>query len=327
MKPKQQLPSDPQLAIFMRRLNVVAEHIPDLAEAINFYRETLPLLREAQKNVEPFALDDETIQNKIASGSPLLIGEDLPFDPDATHELFLKLCIVVEKVGVPVADEKKKSFSLFSRGKPDPAKMMEQVSTGNDTAMRSAAAQQIRHAVETNQLDLVQVWSALASGNWNQTESLIINLKLDSDLLRVLAQHSLRPSFRAWAEGLHADFDKWQRGSCPMCGNAPAFAEIQGKEGARRLRCSMCGADWAYPRLQCVFCANDDFNSLGYIVVEGEEEKYSLQTCDACRGYIKTITTFDPTPVDLILVEDLATLHLDVVAADKDFARIDRRGF
>ncbi len=321
MKPKQQLTSDPQLAVFMRRLNVVAEQNPELAEAISFYRETLPLLREAQKNVEPFALDDETIKNKIDSGVPLLIGEELPIDPDATRDLFLKLCAVVEKVGAPTTDEKKKSFSLFSRGKPDPAKMTEQVSTGNGAVLRSAAAEQIRRAVERNDLDLVVVWGALASGNWNQTESLIVNLKLDSDLLRVIAQHSLRPSLRAWAEGLYADFDKWQRGLCPMCGNAPAFAEIQGKEGARRLRCSMCGADWAYPRLQCVFCANDDFKSLGYIVVEGEEEKYSLQTCDACHGYIKTITTFDPTPVDLILVEDLATLHLDVSAEEKEFAR------
>ncbi|MEK7442862.1 MAG: formate dehydrogenase accessory protein FdhE, partial [Chloroflexota bacterium] len=318
MKPKQPPLSDPQLAVFMRRLNAVAEQNLELVEAISFYRETLPLLREAQKNVESFTLNDETIQNKINSGVPLLIGEDLPLNVEATRELFLKLCVVVEKVGASADDQKKKGFSLFSRGKPDAAKMMDQVSTGNDGATRSAAAQQIRHAVEKDQLDLVQVWGALASGTWSNLQSLISDLQLDPDLLRVLAQYSLRPSFRAWAEGLHADFDKWQRGLCPMCGNAPSFAEIQGKEGARRLRCSMCGADWAYPRLQCVFCANDNFKSLGYIVVEGEEEKYNLQTCDECHGYIKTIATFDPTPVDLILIEDLATLHLDVSANEKD---------
>ena len=313
--------SDPQLGIYLRRLNAVAAQNPELAETINFYRETLPLLREAQNNVEPFALDDETIQNKINSGVPLLVSEDLPLDVEAARELFLKICLVVEKARLPANDDKNKKFSLFSRGKPDAAKMMERVAAGSGAALRSAAAQQIRQAVEKDQLDPVQVWGALASGTWSNLESSIINLKLDSDLLRVIAQYSLRPSFRAWAESLHADFDKWQRGSCPMCGNAPVFAEIQGKEGARRLRCSMCGADWAYPRLQCVFCANDNFKSLGYVVVEGEEEKYSLQTCDECHGYIKTIATFDPTPVDLILIEDLATLHLDVIAEEKEFAR------
>jgi len=324
MKPKQQTVSDPQLAIFLRRLNAVAEQAPDLADAISFYRETLPLLHDAQKNVEPFALDPQTAENKIASGSPLLVGEDLPIDTEATRELFIKLCSVVEKVGAPAPGDKKKSFSLFSRGKPDPAKMMEQVPTGNGAALRFAA-EQIRRAVENEQLDLIQVWGALASGTWPNLQSLIINLKLDSDLLRLIAQHSLRPSFRAWAKDSHADFDKWQRGSCPVCGNAPSFAEIQGKEGARRLRCSLCGADWPYPRLQCVFCANDNFKSLGYISVEGEEEKYSLQTCDECHGYIKVIATFDPTPVDLILIEDMATLHLDVIAGEKDFVSKDRR--
>jgi|GEM_PF-883247 len=323
--PKQHLTSDPQLAAFMRRLNAVAGQTPELIEAISFYRETLPLLREAQKSVEPLALDDAAIQNKIDSGVPVLVDEDLPIDVEAARELFLKLCLVVEKIGVPVADEKKKSFSLFSRGKPDAAKMATQISEGNGAALRSAAAQQIRHAVENDQLDLVQVLGALTSGAWSNLQSLIINLKLDSDLLRLIAQHSLRPSFRAWAKDSHADFDKWQRGSCPVCGNAPSFAEIQGKEGARRLRCSLCGADWPYPRLQCVFCANDNFKSLGYISVEGEEEKYSLQTCDECHGYIKVIATFDPTPVDLILIEDMATLHLDVIAGEKDFVSKDRR--
>ena len=163
--------SDPQLGIYLRRLNAVAAQNPELAEAINFYRDTLPLLREAQNNVEPFALDDETIQNKINSGVPLLVSEDLPLDVEAARELFLKICLVVEKASLPVNDDKNKKFSLFSRGKPDAAKMMEHVAAGSGAALRSAAAQQIRQAVEKDQLDLVQVWGALASGAWSNLES------------------------------------------------------------------------------------------------------------------------------------------------------------
>jgi formate dehydrogenase maturation protein FdhE len=55
--------------------------------------------------------------------------------------------------------------------------------------------------------------------------------------------------------------------------------------------------------------------------VEGEEEKYRLQTCDVCRRYIKVVVTYDPIPVDLLLVEDLVTLHLDHIAGERDFAR------
>jgi FdhE protein len=100
------------------------------------------------------------------------------------------------------------------------------------------------------------------------------------------------------------------------------LGEIQGKEGGRRLRCAMCGADWPYPRLQCAFCANKEYQTLGYISLEGEDDKYRLQTCDRCHGYLKVVVTFDPTPIDQLAVEDLATLHLDLIAAEREFARV-----
>jgi FdhE protein len=104
-----------------------------------------------------------------------------------------------------------------------------------------------------------------------------------------------------------------------MCGNTPTLSEIQGKEGERRLRCGWCGAGWYYPRLRCAFCRTDGHKTLGYLAVEGEEEKYRLQTCDVCRGYLKVVVTFDPIPVELLPVEDLATLHLDSIARERGF--------
>jgi FdhE protein len=96
---------------------------------------------------------------------------------------------------------------------------------------------------------------------------------------------------------------------------------MQGKEAARRLRCGLCGASWFYPRLQCAVCQNDDYRSIGIIRVDGEEEKYRLQTCELCQGYIKIVITFEPTPFDLLAVEDLATLHLDLIADERGFSR------
>ncbi|MGQ0605176.1 MAG: formate dehydrogenase accessory protein FdhE, partial [Anaerolineales bacterium] len=147
-------------------------------------------------------------------------------------------------------------------------------------------------------------------------------LKLDAGLLRLLAENSLRPAFRAWAKSLRGlDFDHWLRGQCPVCGGAPLLSEIQGKEGARRLRCGMCGSGWYYPRLRCAFCDNKDHHQLGYITVEGEEAKYSVQTCAVCRNYLKVVVTFDPIPVDMLVVENLATLHLDVIAEKRGYIR------
>jgi FdhE protein len=94
------------------------------------------------------------------------------------------------------------------------------------------------------------------------------------------------------------------------------------RAGRCRLALWVCGANWYYPRLQCPFCRNHDHRTLGTISVEGEEVKYHVQTCDQFRGYLKVVVTFDPTPVDLLMVEDLATLHLDMIAVERQYARV-----
>jgi FdhE protein len=199
--------------------------------------------------------------------------------------------------------------------------LLEQAHNGDEAALRAAAAAQIRRAVEQKQLDLLLTWSALAAGDLHAIELAARERQLDMELLRMLAQNSLKPALRVWGRGLknQVDLQQWRRAPCPLCGSSPTLSEIQGKEGERHLRCGMCGADWAYLRLKCAHCANSDYKSLGYITVEGEQEKYSLQTCEACHNYIKVIVTFEPTPVDLLPVEDLATLHLDLIATERGY--------
>ncbi|HLF24865.1 MAG TPA: formate dehydrogenase accessory protein FdhE [Anaerolineae bacterium] len=311
--------ADPQIGAALKRLDALIERAPDLAELAAFYRAVVPALHDAQAGVLPFVLDPETAQRKLESGLPLLVGEDLPLDLATTRELFLRLCRTVESAPQP----ERSRASIFSRGRPDPLKLIEPAHDGNGAALRSTAAGQIRRAVERNELDLAPVWEALAAGERQRMEAVAASCQLDAGLLRLLAENSLKPALRVWARALKAkvNLDHWRRGQCPMCGSAPALAEIQGKDGERRLRCGMCGADWYYPRLQCVFCSNSDHRTLGALNVEGEEEKYRAQTCEKCRGYLKIVATFDPTPVDQLAVEDLATLHLDLLAAERGYAR------
>ncbi len=312
-----------QIDAALKRLDSLAKSAPDLAEPAAFYRAALPLLREAQADVAPFTLDPETAATKLRAGLSLLVNEDLPLDAQLTLALFLELCRIAETAGSP-APRKSGGRSLFKRGQPDALKLIDQARGGEGTALRATAAAQIRRAVEKDTLDLFAVFGALASGEWRRIELMAGGLKLDAELLRTLAQNSLKPALRAWTERLlgTVNVDDWERGRCPFCGSPPLLAEIQGKEGARRLRCGMCGADWPYPRLQCAFCANTDHRQLGYIGVEGEEEKYRVQTCEKCHGYIKVVVTYDPIPVDQLVIEDLATLHLDLVAAEREFTRV-----
>jgi FdhE protein len=285
---------DPQTAAVLNRLEALAGEGPDLAQAAAIYRAILPRLRAAQVAQAALpapALDREAARRKLMAGLPILVGEDLAFDAESAARLLVELCRAVETAG------------------------------GADANTRAAV--KLRRAVERHELDLSALWEALASGDDSRLHDLAAGADVDFALLRLLGQNTLQPTLRGFTEKLDGavDLDGWQRRLCPICGSPPLLAEVQGKDSARRLRCGMCGAAWSYPRLQCVLCGNADHRSLGYILVQGEAQKYRLQTCDVCHGFVKVVTTFDPTPVDLLAVEDLATLHLDSIAAERGYAR------
>ena len=48
--------------------------------------------------------------------------------------------------------------------------------------------------------------------------------------------------------------------------------------------------------------------------------------CDGCRGYVKTITTLAPMRPEHVVVEDFATLVLDVAALERGYRRPAARG-
>jgi hypothetical protein len=48
--------------------------------------------------------------------------------------------------------------------------------------------------------------------------------------------------------------------------------------------------------------------------------------CDGCRGYVKTVTTLTPIPAEHVMLQDLATLVLDVHALEHDYRRPAAKG-
>lgn len=326
--------ADPAVHALSKRIDSVVTQQPALRALGEFYRVALPLIRAAQASGAPFTLAPTVARQKLQAGLPLLVGEALPLDEAQLRTLFLQLCRLLE---APAADTPtthaergrtgKSLFAFFSRGAPDPVNLLDRVHHGYSASLRAAAAQQIRQAVEQQWLDLGELWLALLAGDTAHFAQIAGHARLDGALLHTLGQHTLRPALRRWMTELKplADFDNawsagvWRHLGCPMCGSAPQLSEIQGKEGARRLRCGACGMGWGYPRLTCAFCANADYHTLGYLSLEGEEEKYRLQTCALCRRYLKVIVTFDPLPVDQLPLEDLATLYLDTIAVQHGF--------
>src|SRR5207249_11830911 len=113
----------------------------------------------------------------------------------------------------------------------------------------------------------------------------------------------------------------WAHGYCPICGGWPALAEICGLDGERHLRCAVCGSDWRIDWLRCPFCGEGHHDTLGSLVSPDSLKGQTIEVCDACRGYVKTITTLTPMASGEVVLQDLATLVLDVAALAHDYRR------
>ncbi len=140
------------------------------------------------------------------------------------------------------------------------------------------------------------------------------------DLLSFLIEESLRPSLEILAEKYNSvisDSD-WSEGYCPICGKEPKIGELAGEEGKRFLFCGQCGVEWHFARIKCPFCGNDEQQTLSYFTIEGEE-KYRVDVCNECDRYIKIVDFRKTTEKPNLDVEDIATLHLDILANDEGY--------
>ena len=108
--------------------------------------------------------------------------------------------------------------------------------------------------------------------------------------------------------------DTWQEGSCPVCGSFPFFAELRGEEGKRFLFCPDCAMEWCPPRMKCPFCNNEDQQKMKYFSDEAAPH-YRVMVCTSCKRYLKTVDYRKSGQKVFPEVENLATLHLDFIAA------------
>ncbi len=115
------------------------------------------------------------------------------------------------------------------------------------------------------------------------------------------------------------DEEAWLRHYCPLCGSAPAMAQLVGSDPGRRrlLACGRCGTRWQYKRTGCPFCQADS-QRLSALAVEGEAG-LRIDYCESCGGYLKT---YDGQGDEDLLLSDWASLHLDLIARDRGLKRL-----
>jgi FdhE protein len=109
---------------------------------------------------------------------------------------------------------------------------------------------------------------------------------------------------------------------CPACGSSPSIARLRRADGRRLLACGLCGSEWEAARLTCAYCGTLDRTALGVLRLDDADARW-VETCERCKGYIKTVDERKLTEGETVLpvVEEAATLHLDLLAEREGYIR------
>jgi FdhE protein len=270
-----------------KRIQQIKKKRPGYGAMLDFYlkvRETQKKTKAALR-VDPIRLKKGWKDVLTKEGFPLLEKRDFPIDTEASVSLIQSLCRIGTETNPTMAEQVKR----------------------------------IQENIENNKLDVKKL---LTEGFEDQKIEEIANrLGLDKRVFLFLIHNSVRPSLEAAVEQLlhEINTDTWEKNSCPICGSLPHLSLLKEEVGKRSLLCSYCGYSWRTDRLSCPFCDNKDQDALHYFYGEGEKI-YRIDLCDKCHQYIKTIDTRTIGDEDMNL-EDLATLHLDLLASEKGYKR------
>lgn len=276
-------PARPDVAAALERLDRLAEQSPALRDAVAIQSTILRAAYAKPLTASVGDIPPDRARDKLHAGVPLLRGEQVWLDPAAARGLLLDLCRALGR-------------------------------------QLGASAAELGAAIEQAALDVPELVLAVLHGRADGIRERAAGLGLDGQLLCTLLRFSLFPALEQLAAQLAPlrRLATWQHGYCPTCGGWPLLSEYRGLEQTRFLRCGLCATDWALDRLLCPFCGSRDHQQLGYLHVEDDQQRRAA-TCAQCRCYNKTLATLGPiAPIELA-VEDLATIHLDLIALEHGY--------
>jgi len=195
-----------------------------------------------------------------------------------------------------------------------------------------AAAEHIRSAIESNQMDARSLLAASLARDQQAIRIGAVHRGLAPDLLWLVAELAVSPFAHALVSAIFAAADpalesalaQWNLGYCPACGSWPALAEVLASR--RVLRCSFCAAGWELNDYFCIYCGEqrDKFQTAA---PDEQRKDRRLELCRACRGYLKTIDVSELSPFPLLAIADLDTMDLDMAAMENDYRRPPLKDF
>lgn len=254
---------------------------PEYNELLDIFGEILILRQEWKKGISDplFVVDERLLEKKVAGGLPLIDFSRVVFDPAGPQAYFLALLEIAER--------------------------------RNHGATKGLAEQITSGAIDFKTLIL----ASFEQGHQEEGSE-----EEPFELLDLFVEECLRPYLEMVMEK-YADRVRslgWSEGYCPICGREPKIGEIKDDEENRHLFCYQCGFQWPFEPIKCPFCGNEEQQSLAYFTVE-DEEMYRVDVCNVCNRYIKMVDSRNLGVEVNLDVEDIATLHLDLMAYEEGY--------
>jgi FdhE protein len=281
----QPAPAPPEVAAALADLARIRQERPALAGPAVLLGDLLPGLYADPGSETVPALSPKQASVKLADGIPLLRGEALAIDLRAFRKRGQHACATL--------------------GRHQPGDAVQALGT-----------------LFQNDPGKIAAWvPEVLAGRPETVHAQAVALGLDPGLTATVLRLTLFPALSRVSKALAplCQRHQWGHGFCPICGSRPLLGEYRGLEQTRWLRCGFCASGWEFPRLGCPCCGSTDHRRLGYLHVEGQEAEHRAATCDACHGYVKMVATLAPLDGPALLVADIATLHLDLAAAERGY--------
>jgi FdhE protein len=261
---------------------------PHYQEILNLYA----LILEEQARIRPQLKTimpeekNKVLQSRLDAGLPVLGREGFAIDLEATQKLFFALSAICQAA----------------------------------TPKMGAEIPKIKEAAERGVLTLRDLLSRHYDMGYRTEEA--ERCGIDQTVLSFLVQASIRPNLETQMERLQGlvDLEAWLRGECPLCGSLPHMSRLRDEEGRRYLRCSWCGCEWRSERIACPYCSNKAFESLHYLCSD-DDVAYRVDLCDLCTSYLKTVDSRRLDYEPFLDLEDIVTIHLDIIALKQGYRR------
>jgi FdhE protein len=180
----------------------------------------------------------------------------------------------------------------------------------------------LEFAAVERELDVLALFKASLCQDAEYLERVATSRGVDADAFQAVVGLVSMPFLQACGRRAKPTLSRsWAEPYCPVCGSWPAFVEERGIERNRRFRCGRCGAEWYARGLSCLYCGVNDHEALVSLVPEKGRSYGIVEACTRCLGYVKVLSRLQGCSPATVLLDDLASVALDVSARSEGFTR------